>query len=167
MTSTTLNTKPGTFTVRDTRPTCDVHTYERPTKQALPTIVDARTRSGRWANMCKPCWTTEGTGTLGTGVGQMIYAPLTDDEVILHESLGSSECWGCDPKPVHGVNNMWEHDEWCAWLNSDMLPRPEVAPLTVEEKAERFDKIAEVMGDDDWGPETLDDIARILSGFGE
>jgi hypothetical protein len=126
---TTLNTRPGTFTVRQSRPDCDIHKHVLRTPQETPTIVDGKTLSGPWANMCKACWGEHSTCTLGTGAGQMIYAPLTDNEVLLHESLPSGDCWGCDPRPVPNTTGragrLFEHDVWCAWLNSDMLPRAE------------------------------------------
>ena len=73
--------------------------------------------------MCKACWDANGTGTLGTGAGQMIYAPLTGEEVDLHDSMPSGECWGCDCHVVPGTNGrLTEHDSWCAWLHSSSLP---------------------------------------------
>ena len=101
---------PHTYTVRVTRPACDIHTYVLRTPQVLPTIVDAKTMSGPWANMCKPCWDANGTGTLGTGAGQMIYAPLTAEEADLHDALPSGVCWGCDCHIVPGTNGrLTEH----------------------------------------------------------
>ncbi|MGV0949411.1 MAG: hypothetical protein ACOYB3_01975 [Azonexus sp.] len=110
---------PHTFTVRTSRPECDIHKYVLHSQQILPTIVDAKTMGrGSWANMCLTCWDTHGTGTLGLGAGQMIYAPLTAAEEDLHLANLDGNCWGCGVKPV---GRMVEHAVWCAYLNSASL----------------------------------------------
>lgn len=50
------------------RPVCDIHKYELH-RDNVPAVVDGKTRSGPWANMCEPCFALHGVG-LGTGLGQ-------------------------------------------------------------------------------------------------
>lgn len=67
--------------------TCDVHryTYGKPGVQA---VVDARTISGQWANMCDDCFDAFGIG-LGLGLGQRF-------DVVLTEVTDEAHPVGCD-----------------------------------------------------------------------
>lgn len=53
------------------RPVCDVCQYVTGVTDE-PAFFDARTHSGRWANLCYPCWMTETDQRLGTGFGQRL-----------------------------------------------------------------------------------------------
>lgn len=51
------------------RPSCDIHLYEKNTTVAAH--YDAKTKQGRWANLCQSCFEIHGMG-LGTGKGQRL-----------------------------------------------------------------------------------------------
>lgn len=123
-----LGMAPHTYSVRTVRPVCDFHARVHKTEQSTPTIVNARTRRGPWANLCYTCWVLEGSGawgSLGLGAGQIILVPLTAAEADLND--GDKPCWGCGCEWAKDDDATWllDHEPWCAYLNSMSLPEDE------------------------------------------
>lgn len=63
-----LRYRAGESVVVPARPSCDIH---KGSGHTVPAMVDGKTRSGPWANMCEDCFDRFGVG-LGTGRGQRL-----------------------------------------------------------------------------------------------
>lgn len=50
-------------------PDCDIHWFQK--DQTVPAVYDARTKDGRWANVCQECFDEHCYGT-GLGRGQKL-----------------------------------------------------------------------------------------------
>ena len=114
-----------TYTVRATRPDCDVCKFMKRPMRQTDAIVDAKTNDGPWANMCLGCWAIHGNlGVLGTGLGQTILVPLTaleEDAAMVTDE----PCWGCGALMTHNESDhslTRQHTDWCVYLCSGDLP---------------------------------------------
>ena len=88
---------PDTWVVVSEIRNCDMCNQDPP----APAYADGKTRSGPWANMCKPCFTWFGVG-LGLGMGQelLLEPPSTTED----EDLDTDDCGV--PKDV--TVGLWE-----------------------------------------------------------